>query len=85
MLALLGHPWTSIWGSWGGLGGPFLGSGGTLERLRRAVVANDPLPLSPSPRFEGFLIQKGAPKGATIEGKSVENRLKILSNVWLYF
>ena len=38
----LGHPWTSFWGSWGGLGSPFWGSGGTPGRVRRAVVAKDP-------------------------------------------
>ena len=48
---VLGYPWTSIWGSWGGLGHAFWGSGGALGRLQRAVVAKDPLALSAAPRF----------------------------------
>ena len=40
ILAFLG----AIFGSWGGLGRPFWGSGGALGRVWRAVVAKDRLP-----------------------------------------
>ena len=54
ILKVLGHPWKSILGSWGGLGRPLWGSGGTPGRVRRAVVAKEPPTLSPLPRFNGF-------------------------------
>ena len=54
ILAFLGHPWTSIFGSWGGLGRPFWGYGGGLGRVWRAAVAKGRLPLSRPPFFTDF-------------------------------
>ena len=49
-----GAPLEVILGSWGGLGRPFWGSGGTPGRVRRAVVAKEPPPLLRPPLFKRF-------------------------------
>ena len=70
ILAFLGHPWTSIFGSWGGLGRPFWGYGGGLGRVWRAVVAKGRLPLSRPPLFERFWSPNGAQEAPKMELKS---------------
>ena len=89
VLGVLEHPWTSIWMSWDSHGCLFWGSRGIPRRVRRAVVAKDPLHLSAYPRLEWFWRLKRAPKGAKIESKSVKNRfnnrLIFLLDFWKVF
>ena len=85
ILVFLGHPWTSIFCSWGGIGRPFWGFGGGLGRVWRAVVAKGRLPLSRSPLFERFWSPNGAQEAPKMDLKSFKNRFKHLSKFWSDF
>ena len=85
ILAFLGHPWTSILGSWGGLGRPFWGSGGALGRAWRAVVTKDRLPKLAAHHFKRFWITNGALEAPKMELKSLKNPFKNPSKFWLDF
>ena len=84
ILVFLGHPWTSIFGTWGGLGCPFWGSGGVLGRVWRAVVTKDRLPKLAAQSFKRFWIPNGALE-AKMELTSLTNPFKNLSIFWLDF
>ena len=85
ILAFLGHPWTSIFRSCGGLGRPFWMSGSALGRVWRAVVTKDRFPKLASHHLKRFRSPKGAQKASNMDLKPLKKRFKNLSKFWSDF